>query len=531
MLAKFNRRSSDLSVVAYLLRDTDWKGEPRPAPPEVVYGDPDRFDQSLRAANYSQQYMSGELTWGENEEDVGRDRYMPVLHEFLHLLTGGQRLRDFSILAVLHKRLKGFDIHFVLSRLNLRSGRQFRFFRNTPHDREMFNTWRRIQNLMYGWTDPEDPECADLRSRPSRYERSSDQRDAHTKLDDTVVELVRNGSICSREDIVNLLKEKGATVHVHNHRLDLTYENTSLRLLGKKYSRRFDWSTVRRDAVPGRSLSSDVIALEIGDLEQRFCTRRDKRAKLLANEHARDARPVSFVPMSPTAGAESGDPARPREAGRHGGHLGANPEQPVETAADSATSGKAGDGGVSNPGPGGAHPPAGVADGHHMVSDETSAGSPNPTSAGFAACGLVPSFQPLTDTYHERRLPEPSTPDRLSIAGDLLQRFGGAVKSVAAALADVDRDLRSAAEGARGQQSSIEHVVRDLLALKRGEPSLSGGAGLHAYHPEDTHVAFDDAVCRFGSAVMNLNVRQTSRPLVLPLPTPNPPAPSMGPNL
>ncbi len=194
MLAKFNRRSSDPTVVEYLLRAKDWKGNPRPASPEVVYGDPTVFDQSLRAASYSQQYLSGELSWGEDEDVVGRNAYMTVLHDFLRLLTGGQKLRDFSILAVLHKRLKGFDIHFVVSRLNLRSGLQFRFFRNTPHDRATFNTWRRIQNLSYGWTDPDDPECADLRSRPSRYERSGDKRTAHTNLDDTVIQLIRNGS-------------------------------------------------------------------------------------------------------------------------------------------------------------------------------------------------------------------------------------------------------------------------------------------------------------------------------------------------
>lgn len=531
MLAKFNRRSSDPTVVEYLLRDTDWKRDARPAPPEVVYGDPPVFDQSLRAAGYSQQYLSGELSWGEDEENVGRKAYMTVLHDFLRLLTGGQKLRDFSILAVLHKRVKGFDIHFVLSRLNLRSGLQFRFFRNTPHDRATFNTWRRIQNLRFDWTDPDDPECADLRSRPSRYERSEDQCAAHVKLDDTIVQLVRNGSIRSRDDIVSLLTEKGATVHVHKHRLDLTYENTSLRLVGKKYSSRFDWSTVRRDAVPRRSLSPGAIAHEINELEQRFCTLRDRRATLLAREHARDARPVSLDPMPYTVVTGSGSHARSHETGRDGGHLGADPEQPVEAAAYSGTPEEPGHGGASNPGAGGAHPPVGVADGHRVVPDKVSTGSPNPAPPGLAAGGLVPSVQPLTNKHHELRLPESSAPDRLSIAGDLLQSFGGAVRTIAAALADVDRDLCSVAEGVRGQQASIGQIGSDLLAPEGGEPSPTAGGGLDAEHYEDTNVTFDDAVGCFGAAVMNLHARQAPRPSALPLPTPNPPAPSKGPTL
>jgi hypothetical protein len=528
MLPKFNRRSSEGCVVEYLLRDTDWKGEPRLAPPEVVYGDPTLFDQSLSAVDYSQNYLSGELSWGENEEDVGSAKYMPVLLDFLRLLTGDQKLRDFSILAVLHKRLKGFDVHFVLSRLNLRSGLQFRFFRNTPHDRATINTWREIQNLTYGWTDPDDPECADLRSRPSRYERSADKRTAYTNLDDTVIQLIRNGSIRSRDDIVSVLSEKGATVHVHKHRLDLTYENTSLRLVGKKYSSRFDWSTVRRATVPRRSLSAGAIEHAIGELKSEFRTLRDKRANLLASEHARDARPVSLDPMPYTVVTGSGSHARSHETGRDGGHLGADPEQPVEAAAYSGTPEESGHRGASNSRPSGGHLLLSVDDSSGLALPAPSTGSDNPARSAHAQGGVEPPIQPVSQNHYERGLPEPAAQDRLSVVAKLLQSFGGAVQTVAAALAEVERDFCAIGAGMRDQQASISRIGRDLLAPKCREPIAPPRDGLAEEQRTDDVRSFDDAVRRFGEEVVSLDIRTAPKRALRPLPEPNLPAPSMG---
>ena len=285
MIVKLNDRSSELGVVDYLLSPYDRFGRPRFAPPEIIHGKAPRIDAGIRACDYSQPYLSGELSW---EEDLNKDRREKAVKcalDLVSLLAADLPLPEFTTLLVLHLRRKGFDIHFVMLKVHLRTLHQFRFYRNTPADQALLRTWRRRQNLSHGWSDPEDPEHRSLRSHPSRYDKL-DYRLVHQDVDQHVVQWVRNGLVRTHSELVAMLRGAGAKIEIVPDGLKATYEGQILTLLGGKYVEGFDYESARSDRATRRGWSRAAIKGEIAGLDDKLHTYRPRRAVQYAAEFA-----------------------------------------------------------------------------------------------------------------------------------------------------------------------------------------------------------------------------------------------------
>ena len=285
MIVKLNDRSSELGVVDYLLSPYDRFGRPRFAPPEIIHGKAPRIDAGIRACDYSQPYLSGELSW---EEDLNKDRREKAVKcalDLVSLLAADLPLPEFTTLLVLHLRRKGFDIHFVMLKVHLRTLHQFRFYRNTPADQALLRTWRRRENLVNSWSDPEDPEHRSLRSHPSRYD-GLEYRQVHQDLDQHVVQWVRSGLVRTHDELVAMLRSAGAEIGIIPDGLTATYEGQKLILLGGKYVDGFNYESARSDRATRRGWSRATIDGDIAKLDVKLHKYRPRRAILYAAEFA-----------------------------------------------------------------------------------------------------------------------------------------------------------------------------------------------------------------------------------------------------
>ena len=322
MIIKINRRSSGTGATAYLLSLLNWVNETRPAKPEILYGDAEIFEESARISGYSQPYLSGEASWGEDIIKVGRKIALACVMAFIRLLTARIALAEFAFLIVLHSRKQGFDIHFVVSKVHLKTGLQFRLYRDTDYDEAFKRTFCRRANLVHGWSDQEDPENRSLRTHPSPYAKPAERR-AHEEFDDRMVQWVRSGFASSYDQLVALIQSQGLPLKEIQKEngvcgIEVTYEGHTITLLGGKYTRGFDYEAARCHRTTRRERSRKDIDREIGKLGRKLARYGSRRE---AEYKAAFAGGSRLFDGDPKAGVEydgEGVPDRPGEFGEPG---------------------------------------------------------------------------------------------------------------------------------------------------------------------------------------------------------------------
>jgi hypothetical protein len=155
MHLKLFPRRSDFRLIPYLIADIDGDGVIRDFPPVILFGEPEIFHLWMHTCQFTDIYLSGVFSWGEDLSEVTEELASVTVKEGLEMITDGLPLSDFPLIVVLHRRKKGFDIHFALGREHLVTGVQFPFFTKSTDDCCLFRDWRRKKNLEHGW--PQEP--------------------------------------------------------------------------------------------------------------------------------------------------------------------------------------------------------------------------------------------------------------------------------------------------------------------------------------------------------------------------------------
>ncbi len=348
MILKLNRRSSGTGATAYLVRLFNWVNEMRPSKPEVLDGDSEVFEESARISGYAQPYLSGEASWGEDIDKVGRKAALACVMAFIRLLTAGIPLSEFAFLIVLHSRIVGFDIHFVLGKVHLKTGLQFRFYRDTDYDEALKRTFRRHANLTNGYSDLEDPENRSLKTQPSPYAKPAERR-AHEEFDDRMVQWVRSGFASSYDQLVALIQSDGLPLKEIQKEngvsgIEVTYEGRKITLLGGKYTRDFDYEAARCHRTTRRDRSREDIDREIDELGAKLAHYGSRREAEYKATFAGGSRLFDGDPEAGVGYEGEGVPDRPGALGESG--------ETIHPLASGSTDG------------GGAEPPEAAAHGH-----------------------------------------------------------------------------------------------------------------------------------------------------------------------
>jgi hypothetical protein len=199
--------------------------------PEILIGDIALTRAAIRAAPGQLKYRSGVLSFAPEDIDVTRfNAGGPDLRSAINLALGLWIEIAFAgvpedarppVFVTTHTHTARLEVNFLSPRWILRSDGKIRSYNPDPPGPESQALWTAYQDLLnarYGWADPDAPDRQRLVQLPHwRVKQRAELRragvaeapDLRERLAEGVLDGVRAGEICNREDVVNWLRKKG----------------------------------------------------------------------------------------------------------------------------------------------------------------------------------------------------------------------------------------------------------------------------------------------------------------------------------
>lgn len=205
MVVKFfpNRKGGGTSSIDYLLNDRKDKGLAR-----VLSGDEALTRRIIKDMKYKQKATVGCLSF--EEIDINEDLKYQIMKDFeKHLLPGMEN--RYNILWVEHIDKGRLELNFVIPKIDLVSQKSFNPYFHKA-DLPRVDKWQDIQNLIYNFTDPKDPRKARTYKTYKPQSKQVGIYKDYTTLNETLHQLVEQGEIQSREQMVELLISSGMEV-------------------------------------------------------------------------------------------------------------------------------------------------------------------------------------------------------------------------------------------------------------------------------------------------------------------------------
>ena len=204
----------------YLVRP-DYPGRDT-APPQVLRGDPAMNSALIDSIERRWKFTSGVLSWHPDEK-VREEQEEEVMDAFERVAFAGLDADQRNILWVRHTHAGHHELHFLIPRLELSSGKDFNAC--PPGWQKDFDVFRDLFNWREGWARPDDPARARdelpkkanlFKARMARWGkeiRESDRDRAKEVIHAFLKEKVTQGLVRNREDILSALKEQGLSIN------------------------------------------------------------------------------------------------------------------------------------------------------------------------------------------------------------------------------------------------------------------------------------------------------------------------------
>ena len=187
-------------------------------PPEVLRGDPKLTASLINSIERRWKFTSGVLAW-HPDDDVNEAQERDVMDAFECVAFAGLEADQRHILWVCHRHAGHHELHFLIPRMELSSGKDFNAC--PPGWQKDFAVFRDLFNRREGWARPDDParardflpDKADLLHtqavRWNRKIKSSNRDEAKETITELLKDRLTQGDIKSREDVLHILKEEG----------------------------------------------------------------------------------------------------------------------------------------------------------------------------------------------------------------------------------------------------------------------------------------------------------------------------------
>ncbi|MDR1659430.1 MAG: relaxase/mobilization nuclease domain-containing protein, partial [Desulfovibrio sp.] len=204
----------------YLVR-SDYPGREE-APPEISRGDPDVTRDLIDSIDRKWKFTAGVLSW-HPDDTVTQEQEERVMDDFESVAFAGLEPDQRNILWVRHSHAEHHELHFVIPRLDLASGKDFNAC--PPGWQKDFDVFRDLHNHREGWVRPDDPararlhtpDHADLhKARLIRWGKNpvkDDRAEAKEAIHAYLAAKLEQGLVRSREDIVSALREAGLSIN------------------------------------------------------------------------------------------------------------------------------------------------------------------------------------------------------------------------------------------------------------------------------------------------------------------------------
>lgn len=202
MVVKFfgNKKGGSTASIDYLLNERKSKGTAR-----LLQGDEKLTRDIINSLSFKQKTTVGCLSF--EEKDISQDLKYKLMADFEKMLLPNMQDR-YNILWVEHIDKGRLELNFVIPKIDLESQKSLNPYFHKA-DLKRVEIWQDLTNLENSFTNPKDPaKKRTLETNSKEIHLSKD----YEELDKTIHELVKDGFITSREDIIKLLKENNIEV-------------------------------------------------------------------------------------------------------------------------------------------------------------------------------------------------------------------------------------------------------------------------------------------------------------------------------
>lgn len=185
-------------------------------PPEVLRGDPELTRELIDSLDTKWKFTAGVLSW-HPDEVVTPKQETRVMDDFEAVAFAGLEPDQRNILWVRHHHAGHHELHFVIPRMELSSGKAFNPC--PPGWQKHFDVFRDLHNHREGWARPDDPARARLRmpehadlhkarlirwgTTPGKDERAEAKDGVHAFL----LMKIEEGQVTNRSELLAALRE------------------------------------------------------------------------------------------------------------------------------------------------------------------------------------------------------------------------------------------------------------------------------------------------------------------------------------
>lgn len=339
MMVKFFRgrgTGGGRGAVDYLIRETNLDGTRRIPSPEVLRGDPELVKRLIDSLDFTRRYKPGVLSFAPGEA-ITPEMEEDIMDAFERVAFAGLELDQYSILWVRHQHAGHHELHFVVPRVELSTGKSLNIDPPTRGSREMFDTFQSMINARYGLADPFDPARSQAVSLPDHVAAilAGAKRQKHgvsvrgkaalrSEIQVAVRERVKRealaGHIHDREGIEQWLEDQGyAIVRSGDHYLTIIEPQTQERI-------RLKGGIFNREGIERRQETTPIYGVVNRKREDELAAKLEpmiaKRAAYHMKRYGRTAAPDRHRGMETlashlarTLGAEAMQPHWPRGSG------------------------------------------------------------------------------------------------------------------------------------------------------------------------------------------------------------------------
>jgi len=278
MIVKFlaNKAGGGLGSVNYLL-DKKRVGN---GTAKILKGSEQNTRDLISTITKKQKTTFGVLSF--EEANIEEAQKYELMTEFEKTFFAGLRPDQYNILWVEHTDKGRLELNFVIPKIELSTGRAFNpyFHGSDLHIKDLFT---KSMNLKYGFTDPQDPaKTATVSGSKKQIGLYKDYKE----LDQKLKQLVAEGTIQDRTELIDLLKENGIEVTRQGAdyiSIKLPESKKARRLNGGIYEKQFTSNDELRDisedsAKRERTFTSRDRQAEHREIDQRLNFAVSKRA-------------------------------------------------------------------------------------------------------------------------------------------------------------------------------------------------------------------------------------------------------------
>ena len=265
----------------------------------VLRGNPEHVRELIDGCDFARAYTSGVLSF--QEPDIADAEKSRLMDEWEHTLLTGLDRDQYACLWVEHRDKGRLELNFVIPNIELQSGKRLQPYFDRA-DRPRVNAWQTLTNDRLGLRDPNDPTFRRPLTQASDLPR--DKQQAAEKITVGLMNLMQQGVIRSRQDVVTQLESYGLTV-ARETKSSISIADPdggrNIRLKGMIYERDFKFGEGLRGEIEaagaGYRAEREARVREAGDVYQRGTAiklaehqQRYPRAERQADEHDQNLR-------------------------------------------------------------------------------------------------------------------------------------------------------------------------------------------------------------------------------------------------